>query len=129
MFKNGYSSETAFELFLKRTNKILQKRLSRSDFHKVMNGQEFRFSAPEIDGLFQTLDVNQDGELDVEEWKSRIYEDSLNPLQMLREVVQNNRLTADDILFKMQLRIWDAPLDFPKLCESLRKLDPTLSET
>jgi hypothetical protein len=23
MFKNGYSSETAFELFLKRTNKIL----------------------------------------------------------------------------------------------------------
>ena len=29
----------------------------------------------------------------------------------------------------MQLRIWDAPLDFPKLCEGLRRLDPTLSET
>ena len=48
---------------------------------------------------------------------------------MLRDVVQNNRLTPDDILFKMQLRIWDAPLDFGKLCEGLRKLDPTLSES
>ena len=74
------------------------------------------------------LDLNQDGELDIEEWKSRIYEDSLNPLQMLREVINNNKITSDDILFRMQLRIWDEPLDFPKLCESLRRIDPTLSE-
>lgn len=47
---------------------------------------------------------------------------------MLREIIVNNHLTSDDLLFKMQLRIWDAPLDFPKLAESLRKLDPTLSE-
>lgn len=64
----------------------------------------------------------------MDEWRSRIYEDTLNPLQMLREVVTNNRLTSDDLLFKMQLRIWDAPLDFPLLCTSLRRLDPTLSE-
>ena len=32
---------------------------------------------------------------------------------MLREVVANNRITSDDLLFRMQLRIWDAPLDFP----------------
>lgn len=47
---------------------------------------------------------------------------------MLREVVNNNRLTTDDLLFKMHLRIWDEPLDFPKLCDALRKLDPSLSE-
>lgn len=45
-----------------------------------MNEFDFKFSAPEIDGLFYTLDANQDEELDVDEWKSRIYEDSLNPL-------------------------------------------------
>lgn len=38
-------------------------------------------------------------------------------------------MTPDDILFKMQMRIWDAPMDFPRLCESLRKVDPTLSES
>lgn len=62
---------------------------------------DFRFTAPEIDGLFKLLDINQDGELDIEEWKARIYEDSLNPLQMLREVVANNKITADDLLYRM----------------------------
>ena len=28
----------------------------------------------------------------------------------------------------MQLRIWDEPLEFTRLCEALRRLDPTLSE-
>ena len=128
MFKNGYSSDTAFELFLKKTDKILQKRLTRSDFHRALNAFDFRFAAPEIDGLFKLLDHNNDGELDVEEWKGRIYEDSLNPIQMLREVISQNRISSDDLLFKMHLRHWDEPLDFPKLCEALRKLDATLSE-
>lgn len=70
-----------------------------------------------------------DGELDIEEWRTKIYEDSLNPLQMLREIVNNNRLTTDDLLFKMHLRLWDDALDFPALCDALRKLDPSLSET
>lgn len=89
---------------------------------------DFRFTAPEIDALFDMLDTKKDGALDVEEWKSRIYEDSLNPLQMLREVIIKNNITPDDVLFKTQLRIWDEPLDFSGLCVSLRRLDPTLSE-
>jgi hypothetical protein len=130
MYKNGLSSETVFTLFLKNAGKLLQKRLTRVDFHKAVNMcAELRFSAVEIDGLFLSLDINEDGELDLEEWKARIYEDSSNPLQMLREVINNNKLTPDDLLFKMKLRIWDLPLDFPKLCEALRRLDPTLSET
>ena len=104
--------------------------MTRLDFHKAINNESelSRFSAPEIDGLFNLLDMNEDGELDVEEWKTRIYEDSMNPLQMLREVVSSNNLTPDDLIFKMHLRYWDPALDFPKLCEHLRKLDPTLSE-
>lgn len=131
MFKTGYSSETSFELFLQRVDKIIQRKLSRVDFHRALNSvEELRgFTAPEIDGLFKLLDTNQDGYIEVEEWRSRIYEDSQNPLQMLREIVQNNRITSDDLLFKMHLRIWDEPLDFPKLCEAVRKLDPTLSES
>jgi Ca2+-binding EF-hand superfamily protein len=87
MFKNSLSSETTFELLLKHAGKVLQKRLTRVDFHKALSMMEFRFSAPEIDSLFTLLDSNADGELDVDEWKGRIYEDSNNPLQLLREVV------------------------------------------
>jgi hypothetical protein len=48
---------------------------------------------------------------------------------MLREIVSSNKLTPDDLIFKMHLRYWDQPLDFPSLCDALRRLDPTLSET
>mmetsp|Transcript_23065 Transcript_23065/g.22459 ORF Transcript_23065/g.22459 Transcript_23065/m.22459 type:complete len:459 (+) Transcript_23065:1720-3096(+) len=130
MIKNGHSSETAFEHLLNATSNTLSKKLARLDFHKALKGvpELSAFSAPEIDALFNLLDLNQDDQLDLEEWKTRIYEDSLNPLQMLREIVSHNRLTPDDLIFKMHLRYWDAPLDFPHLCEALRRLDPTLSE-
>ena len=58
MFKNGHSSDTAFELFLKKVDRVLQKKLSRSEFHKALNLFEFRFTAPEIDALFKLLDAN-----------------------------------------------------------------------
>jgi len=48
---------------------------------------------------------------------------------MLREIVLDSGLTSDDLLFRMNLRAYDAPLDFPRLTESLRKLDPSLGET
>lgn len=87
MFRNSLSSETAFDMMLGKANKIIQKRLTRLDFHVALAELELKFSAPEIDGLFKVLDINQDGELDMDEWLSRIYCDSQNPLQMLREII------------------------------------------
>jgi hypothetical protein len=37
MFKNSLSSETLFNLLLKNSNKLLQKRLNRVDFHKALS--------------------------------------------------------------------------------------------
>jgi hypothetical protein len=131
MIKNNLSSETAFELLLKITNNIIKRKLSRIDFHKAINNESelgSKFSAPEIDALFNVLDANKDEELDIDEWRLKIYEDVNNPLQMLREIVSSHKLTPDDLIFKMHLRYWDAPLDFPSLCTALRRLDPTLSE-
>ncbi len=47
---------------------------------------------------------------------------------MLREIIQDNKLTSDDLLFRMNLRIWDSPLDFPRFSECVRKLDPSLGD-
>ena len=128
MLKNGLSSETAFELMLTKTNKVIQRKLNRVDFHQAMSDLDLKFTAPEVDALFKVLDYNNDGELDQDEWLARVYCDSANPLQMLREIIQDNNLTADDLLFKMNLKLWDNPLDSSKLTESLRKLDPSLGE-
>lgn len=48
---------------------------------------------------------------------------------MLREVILSNQLSSDDLLFRMNLRIWDSSLDFPIMVECLRKIDPSLSES
>jgi hypothetical protein len=51
----------------------------------------------------------------------------LNPLQMLREVIQQYELSADDILHKLKKRINDLPLTFPQFKECILKLDSSLS--
>ena len=79
IFTSGLSSETAFEQLLNSVGRITQKTLSRSDFHKAM-GHCLRMPAQDLDSLFMLLDYNNDGELDILEWKTRIYEDSTNPL-------------------------------------------------
>ena len=76
MFKSQLSSETAFDLMLAKTNKVLQKKLTRVDFHLALSELDLKFTAPEVDGLFKSLDVNNDGELDLEEWQSRVYTDT-----------------------------------------------------
>ena len=77
-----------FEFFLRRTGRHLEKTLTRLDFHRALNETEINLGAPDIDALFNLLDINEDGLLDLREWKNRIYEDSVNPLQLLRDVIQ-----------------------------------------
>jgi len=128
MFRKGFSSETAFEHFLQYAGRIREGSLKHLDFHKAVVGSGMEFSAPEIDSVFAALDQNNAGEIDMAKWKVRIYEDSLNPLQLLREVIKENQLTADDLLDKMRLRVWDEDMDYQPFQGAMRKLDPTLSE-
>jgi Ca2+-binding EF-hand superfamily protein len=80
MFRTQLSNETAFELLLHKANKTLQKKLTRVDLHFALSELDLKFTAPEVDSLFKSLDTNNDGELDLDEWSSRIYCDTQNPL-------------------------------------------------
>lgn len=128
MFKSGFSSETSFENLLRLAGKQREKELSRFDFHKALLAAGLKFSAPEVDQLFATLDHDNSGVLTVSKWQVRIYEDAQNPLQLLREVIQVNGLTADDLLDKMKLRVWDEDLGYDQFQAAMRKLDSTLSD-
>lgn len=128
MFKKGLSSETSFEHFLKHAGKIKEQKLNHLDFHKGIIGSGLEFSAPEIDALFSVLDFDNAGEITLDKWKVRVYEDCQNPLQLLREVIKENGLTSDDLLDKMHLRVWDEDLDYTPFQNAMRRLDPTLSE-
>jgi len=72
---------------------------------------EVDLSAIQIDSLFSNLTTDAGATMDIKAWQSRVYEDSDNPLQMIRETVAENELTQDDLLFQMKLRVWDDALD------------------
>jgi len=47
---------------------------------------------------------------------------------MIRETVQENQLTQDDLIFQMKLRVWDGPLNRETFHTAMRNLDPSISD-
>lgn len=93
-----------------------------------MIANDVGLSAVQIDSLYAALTTDATSNLDLKGWQSRIYEDSDNPLQMIRETVQENQLTQDDLIFQMKLRVWDGPLNRETFHTAMRNLDPSISD-
>jgi hypothetical protein len=55
-----------------------------------MVSNDVGLSAVQIDSLYAALTPDATSSLDLKGWQSRIYEDSDNPLQMIRETVSEN---------------------------------------
>ena len=122
MYKSGLTSDQAYDEIANK-----RKSLNIEEFDTEMK-KKFKMTSPEIEAIFVAIDENGDGLIDRTEWCGKIYEDTQNPLQLFREVINQNHLSSDDLLFKMNLRIWDDPLDFPKFCKALRILDSSLTD-
>ena len=88
--------------------------MRRVDLHKALVKNQVGLTAPEIDFLFDVLTgttrSSNWAELRLEHWVSRIFDDALNPLQLVRELAHAENLDAHDLLFQMKLKAWDEPL-------------------
>ncbi len=51
----------------------------------------------------------------------------MNPLQVLRDVINEYELSGEDILHRIKRKLVDDPLNFNQFKESMQKLDSTLS--
>lgn len=88
MFRNGLSSELAFDVLCRSIGKMHDnKKLTRAQFHRACTMNEVGLTAAKIDSLFTTLCSEANGEIDLNCWQARIYEDQDNPLQYIREIV------------------------------------------
>ena len=128
MFRSNLSAEMAFESFCRVVGNYKQKLLTRAQFHRALITLEVGLSAAQTDALFALLVSEASGQLDVNMWLSRIFEDGDNPLQMIREIVSEHKLTQEDLLFQMKLKAWDEPLSFTQLTQAIRNLDQSISD-
>ena len=128
MFKNKLSSEIAFDSLCRSAGRFVEKSLTRPQFHRAMVANEVGLSAVQIDALYANMTSDATSPMALRDWQTYIYEDSDNPLQMIRETVLENELTQDDLLFQMKLRVWDNALDKVAFHKAMRNLDPSISD-
>lgn len=122
MYDNGLTSDQAFESLSGN------KETMNLEHFEVTLKKFFKITSPEVESIFRAIDKNRDGLIDLDEWLETVYEDSANPLQLIREIVNEYNLNEDDLLFKMNLRIWDDPLDYTKFAKAMRNLDNSLTD-
>ena len=128
MFQRQYASQGAFERLMRSVDRLAQKTFRRVDFHKAMITNQVCLTAPEIDFLFDLL--GQNGELvTLDHWLAKIFDDSLNPIQLIRELVFAEQMDATDVLFQMKLKVWDEPMDFSRFSLAIRCLDQSFSDS
>lgn len=129
MFQNGLGSEAAFDMLCRSIGLYTQKRMDRACFHRAFTVCEVGLSAAKIDSLFSALVAEANGEIDLNSWLARIYEDQDNPIQMIREIVLRYGLSQEDLLFQMKLKVWDDPLSLSKLKKAINSMDQSLSDS
>lgn len=129
MFNLGLSSEQAFGKLCKSVGHNHAKRLTRQQFYNALIVNNVGLSAAQIDSLYTLLASEANGELDLNMWLSRIYEDGDNILQMMREVVMNYNFTQEDLLHQMRLKPWSDPLNREELTKAIRLLDASVSDS
>lgn len=123
MFSNKLSAEMAFDTLCRAIGKHTDKTLDRTNFQRAVSSVGVGLTAAQIDSLFTLLVSEAMGDLDLNMWLARIYEDSENPLQLIREVVAAHSLSQDDLMFQMKLKLWDEPLTQMRLSTAIRHLD------
>eukprot|EP00347_Sterkiella_histriomuscorum_P022283 403331031 len=128
MVKKQLNSDQAFERILKLNNKSsLTDAINREEFRKALLIEQLPFTLKQIDFLYKALDLNHDNAVQIKEWKTKVFDDFRNPLQMLRETILFNEINADELLHQMRLRTYEDILDFQDFAKAMHYLDTQLN--
>ncbi len=102
--------------------------MRKKDFREGVKREGLPINAYQADWLFEKIDIKKDQHLDLEEWLMFLKEDKT--LERLREVIAKNHLTVDDLLFRLQKKLYLDGGPFMSLDEvklNLSKIDSTLT--
>lgn len=63
------------------------------------------------------------------QWLDHILDEKGSSLQVLRQLVQRHGLNKDNILNRLEVKLWDPPLYKEQFATVLRRLDPNLGQS
>jgi Ca2+-binding EF-hand superfamily protein len=80
------------------------------EFERLLILEKYDFIKPEIYSAFNYLDTKKDGNIDRLEFIS-ILKNSPHPITTIINYIKNNKLTIDDIAYKMEFDIYNCPVE------------------
>ena len=103
--------------------------LSRLNWIKYMQLEKYDFHAEDLDHLFNWIDIKKDNVIDIDEFTNKcLY--SLKPLNIMRNIIHNNKLDIEDLAHRMKIDISEIKkFDYETFLGHVKRLDYTLPES
>jgi len=76
--------------------------LTKSDFHKALQIENFNYTLQEISVLFLFFDMKKDDMIDRDEWNSRLKTPS-DPVFRIQDIIKKNCLEIEEIFYRMEI--------------------------
>ena len=100
----------------------------RTDFHKIFLIEKMKYSAEEVDHIFNVIDSKGDGVIDREEFVKAVTK-VYRPLSQIQDIIKRNRLDIEDICFRIEIDMnRNEVLDYIAFKGKMKKLDYTFSD-
>ena len=123
------SSSEYFDKLLSYNESMKDKVISRINWVKYFEKENFDFTAEELDHLFDWIDTKRDNVIDMDEFNEK-YQYTLKPLTLLKNIIHNNKLDIEDLAHRMGISIDEIKkIDYPSFLNHMKKLDYILPET
>jgi Ca2+-binding EF-hand superfamily protein len=95
--------EEYFDLLLSyKVHKSTSGYLTKDEFQKGLQIENFNFTLQEIAFLFNLFDIKKDNVLDRDEWLTKLKTPS-DPLFRIQDLIKKNGLEIEDILHRMDI--------------------------
>ena len=123
------TSSEYFDRLLSYNESTTDKVISRINWVKYLNLENFNFNAEELDYFFDWIDTKKDNVIDIDEFNEK-YNYTIKPLTVMKNLVHNNKLDIEDLAHHMGINIDEIKkIDYPSFVKHMKKLDYILPES
>ena len=99
------------------------KVISRINWVKYLQKENFDFNAEELDHLFDWIDTKKDNVIDLQEFEEKVHY-TIKPLTVLKNIIHNNKLDIEDLAHRMGMSTEEIKkIDYPTFLKQMKKLD------